>query len=517
MNRSKRTTIAYVIAGSCVLAWLSLGPRPPGASAQATFPDPNANCPPSECGQVSPFIPMQSVEAVHMGLVWKKGSQNPKILYHSRFPQYMVNDMADPELVDLAIERGALTFPGQPVQCLLEGRHTRLRYARRAVPRTPANRLHGGRPPPQLRAGRLVPEAHLRRLPDAAGPEPERADAHRGQSHDGTAAAVRHQPSGRVPEQRQVPHGAARREGLRAEPCRLPGERLLEGDVLQHLLQRARDAVRRTRLRLRRPRHAEQQRVVQGQHLRPEHRNLGQAVGAVRPGPIGARIRSARSCSPGNPNAQFYENCDPRNQQSTQPSDPSDQEYARWYPSAATLPNDLVLVLGGFDQDGTVAPDPDRAAKGRVNQTQSDTAFTASRVNIVVPEVYDPKTDRNISLENARMAFPLYPQMEVVQTGPGKDDWKVCTFNGEINYGTIESEDAPGRPAYRNAQGQRQKGGARFGVGGGTPPLHRREHLVPGRAGGAEGSQPGRPSEEPLDVGRQGARGQALLLPDAPA
>ena len=132
-----------------------------------------------------------------------------------------------------------------------------------------------------------------------------------------------------------------------------------------------------------------------------------------------------------------------------------------------------MLVLGGFDQDNTVAPDPDRATKGRLNQSQNDTAFTASRVNIVVPEVYDPETDRNISLENARMAFPLYPQMEIVQTGPGKDDWKVCTFNGEINYGTIESEDAPGTPAYRNAQGQRQKGGARFGVGGGTPRLHR--------------------------------------------
>ena len=130
-----------------------------------------------------------------------------------------------------------------------------------------------------------------------------------------------------------------------------------------------------------------------------------------------------------------------------------------------------MLVLGGFDQDNTVAPDPARATKGQANQSQNDAAFTASRVNIVVPEVYDPVTDRNISLENARMAFPLYPQMEVVQTGPGRDDWKVCTFNGEINYGTIESEDAPGTPAYRNAQGQRQKGGARFGVGGGTPPF----------------------------------------------
>jgi hypothetical protein len=50
-------------------------------------------------------------------------------------------------------------------------------------------------------------------------------------------------------------------------------------------------------------------------------------------------------------------------------------------------------------------------------------------------------TDRNIALENARMAFPLYPQMEVVQTGPGRNDWMVCTMNGEESFG---AEAAPG-------------------------------------------------------------------------
>jgi hypothetical protein len=50
------------------------------------------------------------------------------------------------------------------------------------------------------------------------------------------------------------------------------------------------------------------------------------------------------------------------------------------------------------------------------------------------------------------MAFPLYPQLEVVQTGPRKEDWMVCTYDGEMNYGP---EVVPG--------------GARFGVGGGTP------------------------------------------------
>jgi hypothetical protein len=168
-----------------------------------------------------------------------------------------------------------------------------------------------------------------------------------------------------------------------------------------------------------------------------------------------------------NPNAQFFDNCDPRDQQSTQPSESSDQTYARWYPSAIALPTDTVLVVGGFDQDNTKAPDPLRVEKGRENQPQSDTAFTASRVNIVVPEVYDPKTDRNIALENARMAFPLYPQLEVVQTGPGQNDWKVCTFNGEMEYGVETADEAT--PGYRNAEGVRTLGGARFGVGGGTP------------------------------------------------
>src|SRR5687767_8298509 len=111
MTRIKGRTIAYAIGGSCALAWLAFAP-PSDISAQATFPDPNADCLPSECGQVSPLIPMQSVEAVHMGLVWKKGSQRPKILFHARCPEYTPNDMADPALVDRAIARGAFTTAG---------------------------------------------------------------------------------------------------------------------------------------------------------------------------------------------------------------------------------------------------------------------------------------------------------------------------------------------------------------------------------------------------------------------
>jgi hypothetical protein len=55
---------------------------------------------------------MQSAEAVHMGLVWKKNVATPKILFHARFPEYVPNDMADPAIIDLAIARGAFTTPG---------------------------------------------------------------------------------------------------------------------------------------------------------------------------------------------------------------------------------------------------------------------------------------------------------------------------------------------------------------------------------------------------------------------
>jgi hypothetical protein len=105
---------AYLIVLTvlCCLLVISLTGKDRHAGAQSGFPDPNASCPPATCGQVSPFIPMQSAEAVHMGLVWKRSSTTPKILFHSRFPEYTPNDIADPALIDLAIARGAFTTPG---------------------------------------------------------------------------------------------------------------------------------------------------------------------------------------------------------------------------------------------------------------------------------------------------------------------------------------------------------------------------------------------------------------------
>jgi len=449
-----RRAAAWTIAAACAIVWY-LAAIQPRVLAQSGFPDPNAGLDPAEFGKVSPFFPMQSAEAVHMGLVWKKNSDRPKILYHARFPEYRGEDMADSELIDLAIARGALTTEG-----------TQFNTSLRDV-------LHGFDPFLALGTDRSADDSF----------------------------------------QRLTYGGYLMRQGLsQSVPTRIVANRTMERQLLFDLFHP--DAFANTGkfhtalldendFAMNRAAFAENgyskgmfyntycnARVtladgrvyVFGGHDMQSDNGIYKVnvfdpeteQWAIRSEPCTrsnwAQDRFGRDLFVRDPNAPFFDNCDPRDQQSTQPSDPSDQNYARWYPSAAPLPNGWVLVLGGFDQDGTVPPDPLRAQKGRNNQSQSDTAFTASRVNIVVPEVYDPVTDRNIALENARMAFPLYPQMEVVQTGPGQEDWKVCTYDGEINYGGIENELTP-TSAYRNAQGVRQRGGARFGVGGGTPPF----------------------------------------------
>src|SRR3712207_4723842 len=72
------------------------------ASAQGGGPTPDPCTDRARCDEVSPLIPMHSSEAIHMGLVWKRKSETPKLLFHSRFPEYTPNDVAYPELVDLA-------------------------------------------------------------------------------------------------------------------------------------------------------------------------------------------------------------------------------------------------------------------------------------------------------------------------------------------------------------------------------------------------------------------------------
>ena len=432
----KAGTLAGITAVVCALLYLSLVPKS-GVLAQATFPDPNANCSPSECGQVSPLIPMQSAEAVHMGLVWKKSSPNPKILYHARFPEYTPNDVADPALTDLAISLGAFTTAGRQFDSSLR------------------DVLHGFDPFLGLGMARVADDSFQRltyggyRLRQGLSQSvPTRIAANRTMERQllfDISHADAFANSGKL-------HIAL----LDASDFALNRAAFAENGYSRGMFYNTYCNARCTL--------ADGRVYVFGGHDMQSNNGLYKVnifdpetetwVKRLEPCTRAnwQRDRFGQTLFSGNPNAQSYDDCDQRDQQSTQPSEPSDQKYARWYPSAIPLPNGWVLVVGGFDQDNSIAPDPDRVAKGRQNITQNDTAFTASRVNQVVPEVYDPKSDRNIALENARMAFPLYPQLEVVQTGPTQNDWKVCTFNGEINYGT---EAIPG--------------GAKFGVGGGTP------------------------------------------------
>jgi hypothetical protein len=455
-----RRIFACAVATACAGAWLMLGP-PRTLSAQGT----GSNSP-DVVGAVSPLIPMQSTEAVHMGLVWKKGSNKPKILYHARFPEYRGIDMADPALTDLAIARGALTNSDSTT-------------SRNNFNTTLRDVINGFDPP-------AAPFLRLRPT-DCTADDPR--------------------PSCKPDDSFQrLTYGAyLMRQGLsQSVPTRIVANREMERQLLfdiSHpdafkttgkfhtaLLDENDFALNRAAFQENgyskgmfyntycnaRVTLADGKVYVFGGHDMQSNNGLykvnifdpeteewvRRTESCTRAG--WERDRFGRDLFSRNPDAQFFENCDPREQQNTQPSDPSDQKYARWYPSAAPLPNGWILVIGGFDQDGTIAPDPARAAKGRQNTSQTDTDFTATRVNIVVPEVYDPKTDRNIALENARMAFPLYPQMEVVQTGPGKEDWKVCTFNGRQDYGDIADELPAAGAAYRNANGERTLGAARF-------------------------------------------------------
>src|SRR5262245_19918019 len=104
-DRSKISVTCLVAVGTiCLMSLFSI--------CRAVFAQGSECTDRAVCGEVSPLIPMQSAEAVHMGLVWKKNSQHPKILFHARFPEYTPNDVADPALVDLAIGRGALITAG---------------------------------------------------------------------------------------------------------------------------------------------------------------------------------------------------------------------------------------------------------------------------------------------------------------------------------------------------------------------------------------------------------------------
>jgi hypothetical protein len=117
---------------------------------------------------------------------------------------------------------------------------------------------------------------------------------------------------------------------------------------------------------------------------------------------------------------------DPNDERNTDPSHPSDMTYQRWYPTAIHLPNDKVLILSGTDQDSSLVNQGGECASA----THSP---SCSKHRLNAPEIYDRKVDRTVALENARKLLMMYPIGYVVQTGPGKDDWKVAVI-GEADH-----------------------------------------------------------------------------------
>ena len=373
----------------------------------------------SVCGEVSPLVPMQSTEAVHMGLVWKKGVATPKILFHARFSEYTANDVADPAAIDAAIAAGALTNGVNDFNNALRD-VLNPSFRNGTDPRADSfQRLtYGGfllrqglsmSVPTRIKANRTMERALLL---DLSHPD---AFKNNGKFH--TALLDK--------EDFALNRAAFKEVGFSA-------------GLNYNIYCNARVMLADGRV------------YVFGGHDMQSNNGLYKVqifdpeteTWAPRSRPCTrenwARDPFGRELFARDPNARFYPGCNPLEIQSTQPSDPSDMKYKRWYPTAIPLPNNTILILGGNAQDASVGPDPDAAEKGRRGIPQTDTAFSATRVAQVVPEVYDPETDRNIALENARKTFPLYPQAEVVQTGPGRNDWKVCTMGG------LDTEDVGG-------------------------------------------------------------------------
>jgi len=142
-------------------------------------------------------------------------------------------------------------------------------------------------------------------------------------------------------------------------------------------------------------------------------------------------IPSVRSEWEADPTGALFQHSSALDENNTDPPEPSDMKYQRWYPTAVTLPDGRVLILSGTDQDTSVG----------------DAGASATKVRQSVPEVYDPHTDRTIALENARKLFNMYPHSFVTQMGRERDDWKVCVTGGAVQ------APLPGTPGGPNING----------------------------------------------------------------
>jgi hypothetical protein len=380
----------------------------------------------ARCGELSPLIPMQSTEAVHMGLVWKRDSESPKLLFHSRFPEYTPDDVADPAQIDAAIAAGALlNGVNDFTPTLRDVLNPAFRDGSNPFADSFQRLTYGGF---LLRQGlsqsvptRIVANRTMERqlLLDLGHPDAFRTN---GKFHTALLDEADFALNRAAFTEVGYSRGNFYNTYCNARVTLADGRIYVFGG---HDMQ-------------------SQNGLYKVNVFDPEaERWVERAQPCTRSNwaqdPFGAALFAA------DPDARHYPGCHQLDVGSTQPPDPSDMRYARWYPSAAALPDGTVLILAGTDQDAAAGPDPQAAEKGRLGVAQSDSAFSATRVTQVVPEIYDPATDRSIALENARKTFPLYPQTEVVQTGAGVDDWVVCTMGGTER---VQNPVPPGGDRY---------------------------------------------------------------------
>ncbi len=363
------------------------------------------------CGDFEPLTPMHGAEGVHAGLIWKDRAAMPKMLYWARFTDYKGIDVADPAVIQAKINAGALTdkknvndfnaairggdFPGgaaNSFKALVYGGFNIIQGLSQSVPTRILGELQHDR-------AQIFDISH----PDAF----KNADKFDTVSLDDSDFALN----------AAAFKDAGEAAGLHYNLYCSGHASLSDGRLVivgGHDMNSNNGLFK---VNIFDP---------QTETWAPRAQPCTQAN--WRRDPFGAKLFAS------NPSAKFYPGCNPLDIKSTQPADRSDMKYARWYPTAIALPGDLVLVLGGTDQDATIGPSPVPFP----NLGQSDAAFRASKHHITVPEIYDPHTDRTIALENARRIFPIYPQAEVVQTGPDPNDWKVCAVG------------APARPLATN-------------------------------------------------------------------
>jgi hypothetical protein len=263
---------------------------------------------------------MQSAEAVHMGLVWKTDSQNPKILFHSRFPEYTPNDMADPALIDLAIASGALTTAGNQfnssLRDVLHGFDPFLGLGTARSPDDSFQRLTYG--------GYLMRQGLSQSVPT-------RIVANRTMERQ-LLFDINHpdafKNSGKF-------HTALLDEADFAMNRAAFAENGYSKGMFYNTYCNARVTLSDGRVYVFGGHDMQSDRQIQGQHLRPGYRNVGQTSEpcgrSVARDPFGATV-------PPGPNAPFYPTAIRETSRST-PSDPSDQNAPAGIHRRLPLPN----------------------------------------------------------------------------------------------------------------------------------------------------------------------------------